>query len=121
MGSCDRGSEDQEARAYKGSEGGTLIGKPYNEAKKRVRKWVLADLDREGMQRPQLEKTCLGQTGDGRSWKEIQRHGGKNGTRVGSSHEQKDGSSDGHEMGRPQRRTARKEMERNVCVGKEKR
>ena len=33
--------------AYKGSKGDTLMGKPYNEAKKRVRKWVPADLDRE--------------------------------------------------------------------------
>ena len=59
--------------AYKGSEGDTLMGKPYNEAKKRVRKWVLADLDREGMQRPQLEKTWarLAMEGAGKKYRDM--------------------------------------------------
>ena len=59
--------------AYKGSEGDTLMGKPYNETKKRVRKWVLADLDREGMQRPQLEKTWarLAMEGAGKKYRDM--------------------------------------------------
>ena len=59
--------------AYLGNEGGTLMGKPYNELKKKVWKWMLSDLDREGMQRPQLERTWarLAMEGAGKKYRDM--------------------------------------------------